>query len=183
MKNTVVINIIGGPGIGKTTVASELFAMLKKLNYEVENVNEFAKELVWEGRDNTFKDRLYMHAEQNHRLMQMNGKLDFIITDSPLVLTSIYNDFYLKDQQTKEYNDMIHNVVETTWNYYNNKTYLIVRDTAYQSVGRRENEEEASIIDRKVREYLISHNIKYEVINVNEAAQIIYEEILYNKNY
>ena len=97
MKDTVVINILGGPGVGKTTLAAELFTRLKIMGYEVENVSEFAKELVWEERSQAFNDRLYMHAEQNHRLLMMQGKLDFIITDSPLILTSVYNSFYLKN--------------------------------------------------------------------------------------
>lgn len=177
-KDTIVVNIIGGPGTGKTTQASALFSKLKKLNLDVENVSEFAKELVWEKNTEAFKDRLYMHAMQNHRLFQMKDKLDFIITDSPLLLTSIYNNFYLKDTQTSSYNEMIDKVVEETWNLYHNVTYLLIRDTTYNMIGRRENKEEALIIDEKVKEYLDYHQIPYKIVTMDNAVEVIYQDLL-----
>ena len=169
-RNTIVINIAGGPGSGKTTVAAELFSKLKEKGYEVENVSEFAKELVWEKRNEAFDDRLYMHAEQNHRLMMMNGNLDYIITDSPLILTSVYNHFYLEDKHTKEYNKMIDDVTLLTFNSYNNITFLIERETGYDTNGRRESQAEAKAIDERIIEYLEDNNIQYIKIKDRENA-------------
>lgn len=173
-KNTIVINIAGGPGSGKTTVAASVFSMLKAKGYEVENVSEFAKELVWEGRNEAFNDRLYMHGEQNHRLMQMNGKLDYIITDSPLFLTSIYNSYYLKDHFSASYNQMIDLVTIETFKLYNNRVYFLSRNTEYQNIGRREDENTANIIDDLVLKYLNDNHIEYKNIALHSAAlQII----------
>ena len=41
---TIVINLIGAPGTGKSTVASELFSKMKWSGYDVELVSEYAKE-------------------------------------------------------------------------------------------------------------------------------------------
>ena len=49
MRNTVVVNLFGGPGAGKTTCAWEIAAELKKLRYVTEYVPEVAKEYVWDG--------------------------------------------------------------------------------------------------------------------------------------
>ncbi len=170
MKNTLVINILGGPGVGKTTIASDLFAAMKKRNLDVEIVNEFAKELVWENRSEAFNDRLYMHAEQNHRLMMMNGSLDYIITDSPLILTSVYNRFYMEDKFPKEYNAMIDEVVNQTWNHYRNITFLIERDVHYDTNGRRESLSQAQEVDKRTLEYLKKHNIQYISIKDRDHA-------------
>ena len=45
--DTYIINLIGGPGIGKTTIASMLFANMKLQKKSVEFVQEYAKNLVW----------------------------------------------------------------------------------------------------------------------------------------
>lgn len=180
MKNTIVINIAGGPGTGKTTVAAKVFSQLKAMGYDVENVSEFAKELVWEGRSEAFNDRLYMHGEQNHRLMQMNGKLDYIITDSPLFLTSVYNSYYLKDKFPKSYNDMIDLATIETFKLYNNRVYLLERETSYNVVGRRENQNEANDIDKGIREYLTNNNIEYKTVPLENALQEIMDDLKEN---
>ena len=172
-RNTIVINIAGGPGTGKTTIAAELFSKLKEKGYEVENVSEFAKELVWEGRSEAFDDRLYMHGEQNHRLMQMNGKLDFIITDSPLFLTSVYNNYYLKNKFPASYNKMIDTVTLETFKLYNNKVYLLQRDTNYKIIGRRENKKEAFQIDEALIMYLKKNKIKFMSLSISDACEKI----------
>lgn len=176
-RNTIVINIAGGPGTGKTTVAADLFSKLKEMGFEVENVSEFAKELVWEGRNEAFDDRLYMHGEQNHRLMQMNGKLDYIITDSPLFLTSVYNNYYLKDKFPKSYNKMIDNVTSETFKLYNNKVYLLERNTSYKIVGRRENQKTALDIDKALVSYLKNNKIKFKTLSLDNAVNEIIKDI------
>lgn len=176
-RNTIVINIAGGPGTGKTTVAANLFSKLKEKGYEVENVSEFAKELVWEGREQAFGDRLYMHGEQNHRLMQMNGKLDFIITDSPLFLTSVYNNYYLSDKFPASYNKMIDTVTSETFKLYNNKVYLLERKTSYKTIGRRENQKTALDIDKALQQYLKKNGIKYLQLSLENAVENIINDL------
>lgn len=177
MSNTVIINIAGGPGVGKTTVASQLFSILKQKGYEVENVPEFAKELVYEGRTNAFNDRFYMHAMQNHRLFQLNDKVDFIITDSPLFLTSIYYHFYLANKFSDSYTAMLDNAVLETQLYYNNRFYFLERTTDYQNSGRRELLNEAEIIDEKIKDYFIQHNIKYTTVTLDNIIETILSDL------
>ena len=91
---TIVINLIGSPGTGKSTLASELFSKMKWKGYDVELVSEYAKELVWEERHETFKNELYLFAKQHHRLFRLNNKVKYIITDRPLILSLFYNEKY-----------------------------------------------------------------------------------------
>ena len=44
MKETLVVNLFGGPGTGKSTMMAGIFAKLKSLGYDCEMCVEFAKE-------------------------------------------------------------------------------------------------------------------------------------------
>src|SRR5574344_1019681 len=89
-KKTVVINMFGAPGVGKSTTAAMAFALLKMKGVDCELSSEFAKDLVWECRYETFKDELYIFAKQSHKLFRLLGKVDAVVTDHPLLLTAFY---------------------------------------------------------------------------------------------
>ena len=67
MKRALIVNIFGGPGVGKSTTAAAVFALLKLHNIEAELVTEFPKDLVWEKRAYTFENQNYIFGKQQHR--------------------------------------------------------------------------------------------------------------------
>ena len=58
-KMTKVINLFGGPGAGKSTIAAGLFYNMKIAGYNVERADEWIKDKVYEGTKYPFKDQLY----------------------------------------------------------------------------------------------------------------------------
>ena len=44
----MVINLLGGPGCGKSTVAAGIFHQLKSLGYSTELVTEYVKDIVYD---------------------------------------------------------------------------------------------------------------------------------------
>ena len=163
MKNTLIVNLFGGPGTGKSTLMAKIFSELKVQGYDCEMVTEFAKDLVWEKRNETFKDELYIFAKQNHRLFRVNGKVDIIVTDRPLLLTNAYN------QDDKE----LCSLCLKTFNQYNNLNFLLKRETVYQENGRNQSEKEAIQIDKITQGLLESNGINYYTVNNNDLADII----------
>ena len=163
MKNTLIVNLFGGAGIGKSTLMARIFSELKVQGYDCEMVTEFAKDLVWEKRTETFKDELYIFAKQNHRLFRVNGKVDIIVTDRPLLLTNAYN------QDDKE----LCSLCLKTFNQYNNLNFLLKRQTVYQENGRNQSEEEAMEIDKITQDLLKSNRINHYIVNNNDLADII----------
>ncbi|MEC4672739.1 MAG: AAA family ATPase [Nitrospirota bacterium] len=87
-----VINLYGGAGAGKSTLASALFSRLRFDNQvSVELVPEFAKDVVYEGARRNLGDQFYLLGNQQHRLWRlMKEGVDVAITDSPIGMTIAY---------------------------------------------------------------------------------------------
>jgi hypothetical protein len=161
-----VINLFAGPGSGKSTTAAGLFFLLKSSGSNSELVTEFAKQLVWQERYATFSDQLYILAKQNHKLHALNGKVEYAITDSPLLLSSIY--------APQDYIDGFHSLVRATFDRYDNLNFFIRRVKPYNPVGRNQNESEAKAIDLDVKNWLDKEGVPYfEVDGDKNAPQII----------
>jgi len=173
IKNTIVVNLIASPSSGKSTIMADVFAKLKWAGVDCEIVTEFAKDLVWEDRQETFKDETYIFAKQNHRLFRVNGKVDVIITDRPLILTSLYNNKY--GLKSKELDDL----VLSTFNSYDNLNYFIVRKKKYNPNGRNQTEKESDEIAVELLELLKKDNIPFiKIDGTTEASDIIMSDIL-----
>src|SRR5437879_3750008 len=95
---TYVINLIGGPGSGKSTTAAGLFFAMKIMGVRCELVTEYAKELVYDENWADLKRQLHVLSEQERRKRRLVDKVSFIITDSPLLTSAAYvsdgRDFY-----------------------------------------------------------------------------------------
>jgi len=86
--NMLVINLWGGPGAGKSTIAAELFVSLRRAKtVNVELTNEFATELCFENAKENLKDQVYLLGNQWHRLWRLDKRaVQVAICDSPLGL-------------------------------------------------------------------------------------------------
>lgn len=134
---TTVINLMGAPGAGKSTLASELFSKMKYQGYDVELVSEYAKELVWEERNETMKNELYLFGKQHHRLFRLKDKVEFIVTDRPLILSLFYNQRY------GDNSDEFKNIVLHEINKFQNVNVFLKRTRPYITKGRHQTEEES----------------------------------------
>lgn len=174
-KNTLVVNLFAGAGAGKNTFSASLFAELKKRGVDCELVTEYIKDCVWEERKGIFKHQLYVSGKQYYRIARIIGKVDVIITDSPLLQGTVYDVDHNKN--FKNYLLDIHN----SWNNFN---IFLMRDEDYNSNGRNQTKEEAITYDKDIIKLLEYNNIKYVMCmreDVNDMADVI-EEIV-NKEW
>lgn len=91
---TKVINLFGSPGSGKSTTAAGLYYNLKIRDYHCEMVREYIKSWAWEGRKPNEYDQVYIFGKQAKYESLLYGKVDYIITDSPLVLSGFYEHYH-----------------------------------------------------------------------------------------
>jgi hypothetical protein len=164
-----VLNVFGGPGAGKSTTAAGLFFEMKKRQIEVELVTEYAKDMTWEKRTNVLSDQLYILAKQNRRVQRLKGQVEWVITDSPLLLGLIY--------KTPDYFETFDDFTMEVFNSYDNHNFLIGRDFAYQAAGRNQTAEEAVEVDCLIQNMLDSHKVAYTRVTndpyVDRTTQIL----------
>jgi hypothetical protein len=159
-----VINLFAGPGAGKSTTAAAVFAELKMQGINCELVREFAKDKVWEKSFGVLNDQLYILGKQNHRmqtLMDPKDELEVIVTDSPLILSSVYNE---------NLGPVFDMLTLDTFSSYDNMNYFIKRVKPYNPKGRTQNEEEAKEVDQKVLDTLLQYDIKYKTVTGDRAG-------------
>lgn len=159
---TKVINAFAGPGTGKTTCCSGICYEMKKKHYNIELITEYAKDLVYENRTELFSDQIYILAKQNRKILRLNNKVDYVLTDSPI----LQNLAYMPDGYFPSYES----IVKEMFNSYDNINFFLKRRTEYNTVGRYQNLEEAIEIDNKILHILDSNNIPYYVIDNIETS-------------
>lgn len=171
MKNgQKVINLIGGPCSGKSTAAAEIFARLKKAGYNVELVTEVAKEHVWNDCPTILKNQIYIFGDQYNRLWRLIGKVDFIITDSPLPVGLFYSV-----ERSKNFL----NLIVEKYKDFDNLMYFIDRgDSEFQPTGRVHTYEESLEADRRMKELLSDYEIPYTVVQQRTAVEEIMDFIV-----
>jgi len=147
MKLKKIINLFGGPSVGKSLIALELTALMKKKGCNVELVPEYAKELTFEERFNILEqDQIYIFAKQHRRILRLKDQVEYIVTDSPILLSVIYASINLKNMfDVKMFQDLVLNIN----NNYNNMNVLLERNCEYKykQEGRYQTEEQAKIVD------------------------------------
>ena len=170
---TVVVNLFGGPGCGKSTTAAALFAELKMQHVNCELVTEFAKDKVWEHNAKIFDAQPYLFGKQYWKIKRCLGEVDFIITDSPLLLSIVYNNKYAKLQY---FNSMVKEIHDQ----FNNMNWLVRRENLYQTSGRNESHSEALLLDDEIEALLIAleegYFIKNAHVSISQMAKWVINE-------
>jgi Cdc6-like AAA superfamily ATPase len=141
MSTLTSINIFGGPGTGKSTTAAAVFAALKQQGKNVELSVEYAKSRVYEEHWSMFPDQVYIFAQMLRQYHRVEGKVDYMVSDSPLLLSVVYGRWH-----GMPYKSLEPLIVEAV-NSYHNINIMLERTVDYQSTGRNQDIEQAEQLD------------------------------------
>lgn len=173
-KKTLCLNFFAGEGAGKSTVATTCQGHFKMHNVNSEYTAEHAKDLAWEGRLSLKINQLNLFAEQHNRQFRLNGKVDIIITDSPLPLCSVYLD---------PPDSLFHALVMREFKQYENINFYIKRVKPYNPAGRSGDPNRGKEIDEKTLNMLNNEQIPYTIINGDwEGANTVIKTVLKRLN-
>jgi len=154
MNCTKIINLYGGPGTGKSTTAASLYAYMKGLGWSVELVREYAKDVVWSGNTSELVDQMWISANQARRIGIIYGKVDYIITDSPILLGCAYTN--------RDKNPMLYESIIERHKSYNNIEIFLKRMKEYDPNGRVQTYKEALEKDLEISNMLERTLTHYE---------------------
>lgn len=172
------LNLYAGPGTGKSTTCAALFAELKYLGHNVEMILEYAKDAAWEQRGpKFFRAQDLIFGKQHFRLSRVAEEVEFIITDSPLLLSLVYmpEDFNIPS---------LRQVIKDAYNNYENLDIFLNRsvEKPYNPKGRNQTEDEAKEIDGKIRRMLFDTiqgewvDLTFGKHNIEQIVRILKEK-------
>lgn len=135
------VNLFGGPGAGKTVMAARMFAGLKMMGVEAINPEEHAKLAILSGRPWLLDEQIIMAGKTMETMFNLKDKASVIIMDSPILLCSVYG---------KNEPPSFHSLIEDVHKRFNHVNIMVIRDNkaGYDPSNRREDEEQALLIDR-----------------------------------
>lgn len=176
-RKTKIIGFYGGPGIGKSTAAWTAAAWLKRRGASVELANEYVKKWVWQDRPVTPLDELVILGRQIAEEADLLGKVDYIVTEKPVLLDLVYCRLYQPEC-------IIQAVEQTVAAHYTHVaslghihiSVLFRRTGGYDNAGRFENRRQAELVDRVAEqtlgEFAYSGQSVYN-INRNQIPQFL----------
>lgn len=170
--------LYAGPGAGKSTTAAGLFYKLKVLGFNTEYISEYIKAWSYEGRVPKSFQQFYIFAKQLNREDVVLSHVDFIVTDSPILMNVAYSkkyDFPGWKQQLEI--AMMHEERFPGLHIFLDRT-----DIKYQQVGRYEDEEAAWKMDEMIEDLLKEYIPNYTKIPARDN-DLILANVLNNFKY
>ncbi len=155
---TTVINLFGGSGCGKSTTAALLFSRMKLTGIHVELVREYVKYWAWNDRKVREWDQLYLLGKQSAYESMLYGKVDYIVTDSPILLAGIYQEFRSNGKDSYVSNAAQAFMAHAEEQGVTYKNFFLKRNKPFDPRGRYETEDQAKEVDRFVYNYLCKYS-------------------------
>jgi hypothetical protein len=164
---SIVINLFAGPGVGKSTIAAGIYYELKCKGISCELSGEVAKDKVWEDNPEALSDQPYIFGKQQHRIRRLYNKVEYIISDSPIILSIAYS---------KENSDIFNKYIIEQHNKYNSLNFYITRNeykTGYEQLGRVHDLTQSKEKDNEIISILNANNIDYTIISGDNSKEIV----------
>lgn len=150
-----VINLYGSSGSGKSTAAAGLAYELKSEGLKVETINEYAKELCILNTEHLLENQTWVFANQYQKMKYLSKELDFVITDSPLMLSSFYGNKY-----QYEFTSLFPLILDV-YNSFDNINIFLERNHSWDPYARIQTEEESTDDSKDLESFLQQHSINY----------------------
>lgn len=162
--------MLGCPSSGKTSLSAKLFAQLKAMDLNAEYTSEYVKGWAWEGKKVGPFDQFYIFGKETHNQSRLFDKVDFIISDSPVMLTAFYHYFYNGNEALNEVCHNFYNLAEEAGVEVVN--FFLPRKKKYVAKGRYQTQEEADALAFQLKEWLNKEEYEYTILECPDKERI-----------
>ena len=165
------LNIIAGPGAGKSTKAAWLYSQLKIQNFSVELIGEYVK--AWASQDREVKkyDQYYLFGkQQQYEYRHLSFGVKNIVTDSPTFMSSIYAEIYHGAKYAKPL-EMMDDLYEEEYPSYS--MFIDRTGMEYVTEGRFETESQAIDVDNAILKKMKTKKRNFEIFKWNDFNAIL----------
>lgn len=161
------INLIGGPGVGKSTAAASIYGELAREGFDIALVEENIKIKAYLQQPYSCdsEQTLITMTQMMWEEVPLISGIDHIITGSPV----LFGCFYAWHNGNKNWPEMVSMSKKFDAKYPVSNFLLSRGDLKYQEEGRFETEKEAKSIDTQLRGFL-KHVYKVEPPTYNVVA-------------
>jgi len=151
--------------------AAALFAELKQRHVSTELAREYVKKWAWEGRKISGFDEYYFVGHQIREESLLFGKVDYIVTDKPLLMDIYYSERYAGPTIARGIRAAVTSYYDACTEAGHKHLHVFLkRSKPYDPRGRFEDEQTARSMDAEIKALLQSLGYDFEEIETSEAA-------------
>lgn len=181
---TLVINTVGEPGSGKTTLSFWLSQALKRAGVVTEFVPEVVKYECFEaaGRARVTSGRYdFRYLLQQNRLFRpLLGNVEVVINDGAFELSYFYGKRRIAPDRLASFRERIDELREQTRQQTETWFVMPKREHPYEPDGRNETEAQALEVRKELNRFLQDEfQVLARQVNNEQERQDLLEEILY----
>lgn len=168
---TLILNFLGQPSSGKTSLSVKLFAKLKELNLNVEYSPEVVKTWCYTGQKVTKYDQYYLFGSEVYQQSRLFNAVDVIISDSSPILAAFYNYYYNHGDNSlspacREFYRKVEGDGIQVLNFF------LPRKKKYVAKGRYQTEEQADEVAVDLKNWLNEEGYKYKILDCPDKERI-----------
>jgi len=157
-----------------STMAASCFVELKSRHLSAEYVQEYAKMLVYKRKFDKLNQQYLVSMHQYKMIKAVDGCVDYICLDSPLLLGLLYNRQYESNvSNVEKTEDMILSKMKEFDNIY----IFLERNNAFkfETTGRVHNEDESMNLDVQIKRLLDKLELPYLTVksDTSNIEQVI----------
>ena len=171
---TTVIELLGGPGCGKSTLAADIFVQMKRNGISVEMIPEHVKYWAWDNKPVGPFDQAYLFGQQVRHETRLYGQVEYIISDSPVIMYPVYEEVYHKHSIIRY--SVLAFIEAAAQRGVVRKSFNLPRVMQYEAVGRFESGQQAQTIDDSLEAFYEA--CSYPYVNLGDDPSLWASTIL-----